>query len=74
MKKSAIICRCNMVDAETILKAIQSGAKTPNEVFDKTGAGVGACGGSCRKTWVPWLLSFLKDGTLPEVQRQKRND
>lgn len=42
------ICLCNSVRKSTIEKAIANGAKTKDEIFDQTNAGVGACGGSCR--------------------------
>lgn len=68
MKKNRkeIICRCNNVSRETIEEAIRSGCKTPNEIFDKTTAGVGPCGGSCRRKIIPFLEYYLKHGTFPE--------
>lgn len=38
-----IICHCNEITYETILKAIQNGATTVSEVTDMTDAG-NACG------------------------------
>lgn len=55
-----IICRCNNVSEETILKAINQGCKTLNEIFDATTAGVGPCGGSCRRVIAPLLESELQ--------------
>ncbi|MFS4460094.1 (2Fe-2S)-binding protein [Bdellovibrio sp. HCB2-146] len=65
-KKSEIICRCNNVSRETIEKAIRDGAQTLNEIFDTTTAGVGPCGGSCRRKLGPLLDHYLKTGQFPE--------
>lgn len=65
-EKSPIICRCNEVDEKTIQEAIKSGCKTLNELFDKTNAGVGPCGGSCRKITGPMLEHYLKYQCFPE--------
>jgi bacterioferritin-associated ferredoxin len=65
-KKSEIICRCNNVSREVIEKAIRDGASTLNELFDATSAGVGPCGGSCRRKLGPLLDHYLKTGTFPE--------
>ena len=37
-----------------------------SKVFDETTAGVGPCGGSCRRKIVPLLEHYLKTGTFPE--------
>lgn len=65
-KKNEIICRCNEVSRETIEKAILDGARTLNEIFDTTTAGVGPCGGSCRRKLGPLLQTYLDTGTFPE--------
>lgn len=65
-KKSEIICRCNNISRETIEKAIRDGAHTLNEIFDATTAGVGPCGGSCRRKLGPLLQHYLQTGTFPE--------
>jgi NAD(P)H-nitrite reductase large subunit len=65
-KKSEIICRCNNVSRETIEKAIKDGARTMNEIFDSTTAGVGPCGGSCRRKLAPMLEHYLATGQFPE--------
>ena len=65
-KKSEVICRCNEVRRETIEAAIRNGAKTLNDIFDTTTAGVGACGGSCRRKLGPLLQHYLTTGTFPE--------
>jgi NAD(P)H-nitrite reductase large subunit len=65
-KKTEIICRCNNISRETIEQAIRDGANTLNDIFDLTTAGVGPCGGSCRRKLGPLLESYLKTGTFPE--------
>lgn len=64
--RSEIICRCNNVNRDTIEKCIRDGAQTLNEIFDQTSAGVGPCGGSCRRKLGPMLEHYLKTGTFPE--------
>jgi len=64
--KKEIICRCNEVDRQTIEKAIREGARTLNEIFDSTTAGVGPCGGSCRRKLAPLLRHYLETGKFPE--------
>lgn len=66
-KRPEIICRCNCIDRGVIEKAIRDGCKTLNEIFDQTTAGVGPCGGSCRRKLKPMLDEFLKTGSFPEV-------
>jgi bacterioferritin-associated ferredoxin len=66
-KKSPIICRCNNVSRESIEKAIREGADTMNKIFDATSAGVGPCGGSCRRKLYPMLQHYLQTGAFPEV-------
>jgi NAD(P)H-nitrite reductase large subunit len=61
-----IICRCNNVDRATIEKAIREGAHTMNEIFDATTAGIGPCGGSCRRKLQPLLEYYLAHGKFPE--------
>lgn len=65
-KKSEIICRCNNVSRDTIEKAIKAGARTLNEIFDATSAGVGPCGGTCRRKIGPFLEHYLIQGNFPE--------
>lgn len=65
-KNSEIICRCNNVSREIIEKAIRDGAKTLNEIFDATSAGVGPCGGTCRRKLGPLLEYYLANGCFPE--------
>lgn len=71
-KKVEIICRCNNVSRETIETAIRDGAKTLNEIFDATTAGVGPCGGSCRRHLAPLLQQYLETGTFPEPRKKAR--
>lgn len=71
-KKTEIICRCNNVSRETIEQAIRDGAHTLNDIFDATSAGVGPCGGSCRRKLAPMLESYLKTGRFPEKIAEDR--
>lgn len=63
---SEIICKCHEVERKTIEEAISSGAKTLNEVFDATTAGVGPCGGSCRGKIKFLLDEFQAKGRFPD--------
>lgn len=64
--RSEIICRCNNVSRKTIEEAIAGGCNTLNGIFDETTAGIGPCGGSCRRKLQPMLDHFLKTGKFPE--------
>jgi bacterioferritin-associated ferredoxin len=64
-KNQEIICFCNNVGRETIEKCIVDGAKTLNEIFDSTTAGIGPCGGSCRRKLAPLLQHYLQTKTFP---------
>lgn len=69
-KNQDIICRCHEVDRQTIEKAIATqGAKTANEIFDLTTAGVGPCGGSCRGKIQCLLDEYLRTGQFPKDLR-----
>lgn len=65
-QRAKIICRCNNVDRATIEKAIREGADSMNKIFDATTAGIGPCGGSCRRKLLPMLEHYMKTGTFPE--------
>ncbi len=65
-KRAEIICRCNNVSREVIEKAIQNGCHSLNDIFDQTTAGVGACGGSCRRKLKPLLDYYLEHKVFPE--------
>jgi bacterioferritin-associated ferredoxin len=67
---NVIICFCNNISQKTIRTAIQEGAQTLNDIYDQTTAGVGPCGGSCRRKIAPQLESFLNDGTFPEPEKK----
>lgn len=60
-----LICLCNEITRGTIEQAIREGADTLNKIFDATTAGVGACGGSCRRKLEPMLNHYLKMGFFP---------
>lgn len=65
-RKVEIICRCNNVSRKTIEAAIRGGCDTLNKIFDETTAGVGPCGGSCRRKLKPLLEAYLATGQFPE--------
>lgn len=66
-KKAEIICRCNSVPRSAIEDAIANGGcDTLNKIFDATSAGVGPCGGSCRRKLKPLLEHYLEHGEFPE--------
>lgn len=65
-KKTEIICRCNNISRQTIETAIREGADTMNKIFDSTTAGIGPCGGSCRRKLQPMLDHYLATGKFPE--------
>lgn len=64
--KIEIICRCNNVSRKTIEDAILAGCDTLNKIFDDTTAGIGPCGGSCRRKLKPLLDHYLQTGKFPE--------
>lgn len=64
--KSEIICRCNNVSRKTIEEAIINGCDTLNKIFDETTAGIGPCGGSCRRKLKPLLDHYLQNKKFPE--------
>lgn len=66
-KKREVVCLCNDVSRETIECAIRNGADTLNKIFDDTRAGVGPCGGSCRRKLGPMLDHYQATGEFPEV-------
>lgn len=65
-KKTEIVCRCNNISRQTIEDAIVNGCDTMNKIFDSTTAGVGPCGGTCRRKIVPLLEHYLTSGDFPE--------
>lgn len=62
-----LICLCNEVSKEAIENCIRDGASTLNEIFDRTTAGVGPCGGTCRGKLDIMLQQYLRDGSFPET-------
>jgi bacterioferritin-associated ferredoxin len=65
-KPKEIICFCNNVAKDVIETAIKEGANTLNEIYDKTTAGIGPCGGSCRRRIAPLLEKYLETGKFEE--------
>ncbi len=66
LPKDEIVCKCNSISRGVLEKAIVDGCDTMNKIFDQTTAGVGPCGGSCRRKIVPLLNHYLENGTFPE--------
>ena len=67
-----IICKCNNISRGTIETAIREGCDTLNGIFDATTAGVGPCGGSCRRLLAPMLDSYLATGEFPAVIKEDK--
>lgn len=67
-----IICKCNNVSRGEIEDAIRNGADELNKIFDATTAGVGPCGGSCRRKLAPMLEEFLETGKFPDVIKEDK--
>ncbi|MDX9732399.1 MAG: (2Fe-2S)-binding protein [Bdellovibrionales bacterium] len=65
-KKDELICWCNEISRSTIEAAILDGCDTLGKIFDRTTAGVGPCGGSCRKYLGPMLDYYLQHGKFPD--------
>ncbi|MEZ4873191.1 MAG: (2Fe-2S)-binding protein [Bdellovibrionales bacterium] len=68
-KRSPIVCLCNAVSQERIEDTIRDGIEGIDEIYDKTSAGVGPCGGSCRPFIQKMIDQYEEDGTFPEVAR-----
>ncbi len=64
-KQEHFICLCNSITEEIIKKAIVDGVKDADELYDKTGAGVGPCGGSCRKLTTSWIEYYKTYKSFP---------
>lgn len=64
--KNPVICLCNGIKKDVILKAIEEGQVTnTDELYDQTGAGVGPCGGTCRAKTLPLIEYYLKNKKFP---------
>ena len=68
-EKKKLVCLRNGVEQSLIEKAIKEGAKSLDEIFDLTSAGVGACGGSCRPQ-IKKLLEIHKN----EIKKNPEED
>ena len=66
-KADEIVCLCNEITRGQIEKAITTGCDSLGKIFDCTTAGVGPCGGSCRRYLGPLLDEYLKTGVFPET-------
>ncbi|MDA3894069.1 MAG: (2Fe-2S)-binding protein [Salinivirgaceae bacterium] len=64
-----IVCYCNKVTEQTILKAIENGAKTVQDIGDKTKAGIS---NNCSETnptgkcCIPEIKKLLNDNSPSE--------
>lgn len=65
-KSDEIVCLCNEITRGQIEKAITGGCDSLNKIFDCTTAGVGPCGGSCRRYLGPLLDEYAKTGKFPD--------
>lgn len=65
-KADEIVCLCNEITRGQIETAIKNGCDSLNKIFDCTTAGVGPCGGSCRRYLGPMLDEYLKTGSFSE--------
>jgi bacterioferritin-associated ferredoxin len=63
-KSDEIVCLCNEIKRGQIEEAIVKGCDTLNKIFDQTTAGVGPCGGSCRRYLGPMLDEYLQTGVF----------
>ncbi len=64
--KKELVCLCNQVPRDIIENAIRAGADTPNKIFDRTCAGIGACGGTCRVKLYQLLEAYQDTNKFPE--------
>lgn len=70
---SKYICYCNCITRAEVEEAIRSGCTTLGKIFDRTGAGVGACGGTCQADLRKLLESFKATGEFPpEPAKEKK--
>lgn len=54
-----LACYCNRVEWGAVDHAVEQGARTLNDLYDRCGAGTGPCGGSCRNNLLRRLDSVL---------------
>ncbi len=69
-ENSKLACYCNNVSEKTVIEAIQQfQCNSLESIYDKTGAGVGPCGGSCRRVLLKLLSgtnqTSIKSWELP---------
>jgi NAD(P)H-nitrite reductase large subunit len=60
-RPQTIICFCHNISKEVIEAAITDGAHTLDDIYRITTAGVGPCGGSCRRNIARLLSSIYED-------------
>tara|TARA_Y100001935_G_C17307830_1_gene513582 strand:- start:3124 stop:3354 length:231 start_codon:yes stop_codon:yes gene_type:complete len=59
-KKEKLICYCNKIPLRVVEEAIDNGASSLGDLFDRTQAGCGPCGGSCQPELRKLLAKKLK--------------
>ncbi len=69
-KQTTFVCLCNSIPEDVIKKAIEAGVKDCDQLFDRTGAGVGPCGGSCRATTSPWIEYYKIHKAFPPKEKK----
>jgi NAD(P)H-nitrite reductase large subunit len=68
-KREEIICLCNSVTKAQIEDAISMGCESVDAIGDKTSAGMGQCGGSCRPDLERMLAHYKNTGEfLPKIK------
>ncbi len=65
-RSEEIVCLCNQITRGQIEDAITTGCDSMGKIFDRTTAGVGPCGGSCRRYLEPMLEQYKVTGVFPE--------
>jgi len=68
-QKQLNVCWCNMVSKKSIETAIKNGSVDIYDIFEKTNAGVGACGGSCRPYIQNMIDEYIKNKKFPKKPR-----
>lgn len=69
---SKYICYCNSVTRAEVEEAIRGGCATLGKIFDRTRAGVGACGGTCQTDLRKLIESYAAGGEFPPVSVKEK--
>lgn len=65
--RKKLLCYCNGIPVEDVQRAIDNGATTMGQIFDRTTAGCGACGGSCQ----PEIRKLLEQSQKKKTESNK---